>query len=87
MPSIKRLSAGALVASIAPIYLLFFKDLFMTLFGVGRVIQTIDEFPYTCRRLVHPKLEACEDMWLDDEKRALYAACAGTQSRLHWSPA
>ena len=78
----------ALVAAwSAAFYQLCLKDLFVTSFGVGRVIQSIDEFPYTCRRIEHPRLEACEDIWLDDEARALYTACAGTQGRLQWNQA
>ncbi|KAI2475439.1 hypothetical protein Ptr902_13125 [Pyrenophora tritici-repentis] len=75
------------VALAASFYQVFVKDLFTVTFGVGRVIQRIEEFPYDCRRIVHPRLEACEDIWLDNEGRTLYAACAGTQDRLAWNQA
>jgi hypothetical protein len=71
----------------ATFYQFYLRDLFSTTFGIGRVIQSLDEFPYECRRLQHPRLEACEDLWLDDEARVLYAACAGTEGRLNWNPA
>ena len=88
MPSIRAsLSSALVVACLAAFYQLLLKDLLTISLGVGRVIQTIDEFPYTCRRLEHPRLEGCEDLWLDDEARALYAGCAGTHSRLNWNPA
>ncbi|KAF1945207.1 serum paraoxonase/arylesteras-like protein [Clathrospora elynae] len=88
MPSIANTVYYALVVAWgASLYQLVLKDLFTTTFGVGRVIQSIDEFPYTCRRVEHPKLQACEDIWLDNEGRTLYAACAGTESRLAWNQA
>jgi hypothetical protein len=86
MPSITTTVFFALVVAWgASFYQLYLKELLTTTFGVGRVIQSIDEFPYTCRRLEHPQLEACEDIWLDDEGRTLYAACAGTNGRLAWN--
>jgi hypothetical protein len=88
MPSIATsLYYAFVVAWGASLYQLYLKDLFAVTLGIGRVIQSIDEFPYTCRRVEHPRLEACEDIWLDDEARTLYAACAGTESRLAWNQA
>lgn len=88
MPSIVTTIYYALVVAWgASFYQLYLKELLATTFGLGRVIQSIDEFPYTCRRVEHPRLEACEDIWLDNEARTLYAACAGTEGRLAWNQA
>jgi hypothetical protein len=89
MPSIAATVYYALVVAWgASLYQLYLKDLFAVTFGVGRVIQSIDEFPnYNCRRLVHPRLEGCEDLWLDNHERTLYATCAGTAGRLAWNQA
>jgi hypothetical protein len=89
MPSISRslfISGSILVALNAAFYQLWLKDALDTI-GVGRVIQHIEEFPYKCRRIEHPKIGACEDLWLDDDARVLYAACASVQQRLGWNSA
>ncbi|KAJ5817655.1 hypothetical protein N7447_007663 [Penicillium robsamsonii] len=59
--------------------------IFLTI-GVGRNIQSIDEFLWTCTRLQHPLLEGYEDMWLDEQGRKLYAACSSIDTRQGWSP-
>ncbi|KAJ4307399.1 hypothetical protein N0V94_009736, partial [Neodidymelliopsis sp. IMI 364377] len=88
MPAIGTLLYySAIVAYSAVVYQFFIKDLLTVTVGLGRVIQSIDEFPYSCQRVEYPQLEACEDLWLDHETRTLYAACAGTKSRMAWSPA
>jgi hypothetical protein len=72
----------------ASFYQFYLREVLSTTLGLGRVIQDIEDFPFTCRRIEHPKLEACEDMWLDNEGRVLYAACAGTNpGRVEWSQA
>lgn len=81
------ISGSILVALNATFYQLWLKEVLQTTVGVGRVIQNIEEFPYACRRIVHPRLEACEDLWLDDEARVLYAACVGVQHRIGWNSA
>lgn len=81
------LSCSILVALNAAFYQLWLKEFLDVTVGVGRVIRKIEEFPYECRRIEHPTLEACEDLWLDDDARVLYAACAGTQHRLGWNMA
>ncbi|KAF2623259.1 serum paraoxonase/arylesteras-like protein [Macroventuria anomochaeta] len=87
MPSIGNLIYySAVVAWSAAIYQFLIKDILTVSIGLGRVIQSIDEFPYSCQRIEHPQLEACEDLWLDQQERVLYAACAGTKSRMAWSP-
>ena len=67
-------------------YQFLFKDLLFTTLGIRRAIQDVSDFPYNCRRIRHPQLEGCEDMWLDDEKRVLYAACAPVKGRMAWTP-
>ena len=66
-------------------YQRYLKDLLFVSFGFGRTLQSIDDFPYTCRRLRHERLEGCEDLWLDDEARVLYAACSGSLARSQWN--
>ncbi|KAJ4359440.1 hypothetical protein N0V95_002187 [Ascochyta clinopodiicola] len=78
---------SAIVAWSAAVYQFLIKDILTVGLGLGRVIQSIDEFPYSCQRIEHPQLEACEDLWLDASDRTLYAACAGTKSRMAWNPA
>lgn len=80
-------SASVLTVLLASFYQLFLKEFLFISYGFGRVTQPIEDFPYSCRRVQHEKLEACEDLWLDDEARILYAACFGTKSRLAWNPA
>ena len=80
--------AGVLAALVGVFYQLFLKDFLFTTVGVGRVIQPLADFPYTCRRVQSgEQLEGCEDLWLDEEARVLYAACSGTTSRQKWNPA
>lgn len=53
----------------AALWQYFLRDALFVTLGIGRVIQNIDEFPYTCRIIPDERLTACEDMWLDDENR------------------
>lgn len=69
------------------LYMLWLEEVLFDVIGVTRVIQPIEDFPYNCRRINHERLEACEDLWLDNQERVLYLACAGTQSRIQWNPA
>jgi hypothetical protein len=69
------------------IYMVWLEEVIFDVLGVGRVIQPIEDFPYNCRRISHERLEACEDLWLDNQERVMYLACAGTQSRIAWNPA
>ena len=59
--------------------------IFLTL-GIGREIRPIEDFPWTCTRIRHSLLEGCEDLWLDEQDRKLYAACNNLESRKGWSP-
>ncbi|KAF4629818.1 hypothetical protein G7Y89_g8324 [Cudoniella acicularis] len=79
---------GAFLAVILGVFFqLYLKEVLFIVIGVGRQMQSIDEFPYRCRRLVHKQLEGCEDLWLDDEERVLYAACSGSIARTQWNQA
>lgn len=69
----------------AILYQWYLKDFLFVSVGVGRSMQSIEEFPYTCRRLRSDRLEGCEDLWLDDEARVLYAACSGSIARSQWN--
>ena len=53
----------------AALWQVMLRDLVFVTLGIGRVIQNIDEFPYTCRVIQDERLTGCEDLWLDDEKR------------------
>jgi hypothetical protein len=67
-------------------YRLILHDILFIALGIGRTTQLLGEFPYTCRRLEHPLLESCEDLWMDTEGRTLYAACGEIVSRQGWTP-
>jgi hypothetical protein len=84
---LKAVVFGIIIAVLTQFYRLILHDLLFVSLGIGRVIQPIENFPYTCQRLYHPLLETCEDLWLDDEDRTLYAACVDIDSRENWSPA
>jgi hypothetical protein len=72
----------------ASFYQFYIRDFLATTVGIGRVIRSVDEFPYDCQKVVHPQLEGCEDLWIDNEARVLYAACAGVSpGRMEWTPA
>lgn len=77
---------GAAAVLLAVFSQLVLKDLLFVTVGVGRTIQSIEEFSYDCRRIHHTLLESCEDLWLDDEGRKLYAACSETSGRGQWNP-
>lgn len=54
--------------------------------GIGKNIQPVTDFPYKCRRLEHPRLQACEDMWLSHNTRQLFLACSDPLGRKEWFP-
>lgn len=84
--SISKIAAGGLVL-FAVLYQGYVKDLLSVRLGIGRDVQPIEDFPFDCRRVRHRRLEACEDMWLDEQERTLYAACGSSASRVNWTPA
>ncbi|KAH8781894.1 serum paraoxonase/arylesterase-like protein [Hyaloscypha finlandica] len=85
--TLRNFRLGVAVLMFGVLYQSWLKEVLFEVIGVGRVIQPIEDFPYKCRRLNHERLEACEDLWLDDQERVLYLACAGTESRIQWNPA
>lgn len=85
--TLRNFRLGVAVLMFGVFYQSWLKEVLFEVIGVGRVIQPIEDFPYKCRRINHERLEACEDLWLDDQERALYLACSGTESRIQWNPA
>lgn len=82
--SIPLIAFGVLLVSIT--YQGYIKPHLFTSFGIGREVQPLENFPYNCRRVKHKLLEGCEDMWIDQDTRLLYAACANSYSRSQWCP-
>jgi hypothetical protein len=78
------LATAVLISAIA--YRIYLHDTFALIFGFGRVIQPIEDFPWDCKRIQHPLLEGCEDIWLDHNNRKLYGACTSLTSRTGWNP-
>ncbi|KAL4898659.1 hypothetical protein BDV59DRAFT_167292 [Aspergillus ambiguus] len=77
----------AILAIAIGFYKFYIHDAFILFFGIGRVIQPLEDFPeYHCHRIQHPLLESCEDVWLDEKGRTLYAACSNVATRAAWSP-
>ena len=84
----RLLTSFSIVLALAGgLYQYALRDVIFDSYGIGRVIQPIEDFLYHCRRIKHERLQACEDLWLDDEARVLYAACTGTEHRLAWNQA
>jgi hypothetical protein len=77
------LSAIVVLAVLFQIYL---KEAVWLGFGIGKVLQPISDFPYTCRKIVDPRVEACEDMWLSQSTRQLFLACSDPITRNEWFP-
>lgn len=74
------------IALLAVVFQIFLKDAVWLGLGIGRVTEPLSNFPYTCRRIVDPRMEACEDMWLSEETRQLFLACSDSLARPHWMP-
>lgn len=55
------IKAGLLAVALAVIFQVAVKDTVWMAFGIGRVMQPLSDFPYTCRKIVDPRMEACED--------------------------
>lgn len=72
---------------VAVFYQVFLKSFLFTFLNIRGVLQPLEDFGYDCQRINHPLLESCEDLWLDRNSRALYAACGDMISRQHWVPA
>ena len=86
MVSSLRFSAAVGTVLLAIFHQWYLKDVLFVSLGLGRKVQLLSDFPYDCQRIRHPDLEGCEDMWLDEEGRALYAACSSHGSRFGWTP-
>ncbi|ETS73043.1 hypothetical protein PFICI_15218 [Pestalotiopsis fici W106-1] len=54
--------------------------------GLGQTSAPLSAYPYTCRRLHHERLKACEDMWLSEATRQLFLACSDPLARSAWAP-
>ncbi|KAL0936457.1 serum paraoxonase arylesterase [Colletotrichum truncatum] len=65
---------------------LMLKDPIKLAFGLGKTIQPLSDFPYDCRRIEDPRLQACEDMWLSESTRQLFLACSDSLARQRWMP-
>ncbi|KAJ5997442.1 hypothetical protein N7499_006162 [Penicillium canescens] len=83
----RALSWALVVLATGVVYRTYIHNIIFVTIGVGREIQPIEDFPWTCTRVQHSLLEGCEDLWLDDQERKLYAACTSLDSRQGWSPA
>ena len=75
------------VLSTGVLYQFVLRDFMTEFVGIGKQLQSLSEFPYNCRRIYHPKLEACEDAWIDEKTRTLYTACSSSADRVKWTPA
>ncbi|GKZ97868.1 hypothetical protein AnigIFM59636_001686 [Aspergillus niger] len=75
-----------IVLATAVIYKTYIHNFIFLTLGIGREIQPIEDFQWTCQRVRHSLLEGCEDLWLDEQNRKLYAACNSLESRKGWSP-
>ncbi|KAF7959511.1 hypothetical protein EAE96_001127 [Botrytis aclada] len=82
----KTIILGALTVLCGVLYQTILKDWLYLNFGVGRNHNKLEDYPFTCRRVEHPLLETCEDLFLDHEDRTLYAACSTVASRRGWGP-
>ncbi|KAF4999906.1 hypothetical protein FGRMN_2144 [Fusarium graminum] len=74
------------VAVIAVLFQVFLKEPVWLFLGVGRVIQPLADFPYICRKIFDPRMEACEDMWLSQSTRQMFLTCSDPLTRKHWMP-
>lgn len=72
----------------AVLYQLILHDVVFNLFGYGRAVQPLSDFPaYRCHRIEDDAmLHACEDMWLHEPSRQLFLACSDSASRRLWMP-
>lgn len=84
--STKAIVWAAIALATGIFYRTILHNIIFVVIGLGREVQSIDDFPWTCHRLRHPLLEGCEDIWLDGQGRKLYAACTSIDSRMGWSP-
>ncbi|KAF7563919.1 hypothetical protein G7046_g182 [Stylonectria norvegica] len=81
------LKIGIPVATLlAVLFQVYLKEPIWLGLGIGKNIEPLSNFPYTCRRIVDTRLEACEDMWLSESTRQLFLACSDPVARSLWMP-
>ena len=80
------LKLGLPLAFAAVLYQTVLKDALFITYGLGRQLQPLSDFPYQCRRIRDPIIQACEDMWLSENSRQLFLACSDPSSRKQWMP-
>lgn len=86
MPS-KLQGFSILLALGAALYQFLLKDILFRTVGLGRTVLPVSSFPYKCHRIAgDPNIQACEDMWLDENSRTLYLACSDAAARRDWMP-
>ncbi|KAG5790201.1 hypothetical protein H9Q69_010732 [Fusarium xylarioides] len=76
----------AAIALLAILFQVYLKEAVWLGFGINRTIQPLSDFPYRCRKIVHHRLEACEDMYLSQSTRQLFLACSDPFARKQWQP-
>ncbi|KAF4997202.1 hypothetical protein FDECE_12155 [Fusarium decemcellulare] len=74
------------VVLLAVFFQVFLKEAIWLGLGIGRVTQPLSDFPYTCRKIADPRMEACEDMWFSESTRQLFLACSDPLARPQWMP-
>ncbi|CAG9944871.1 unnamed protein product [Clonostachys rosea f. rosea IK726] len=75
-----------LILALSVLYKTYLHNTVSLMFGLGNAALPIEDFDYSCERLQHTDLQACEHLWLDHQSRKLYAACTTPESRSAWSP-
>ncbi|RYP53929.1 hypothetical protein DL768_001241 [Monosporascus sp. mg162] len=85
MVGFTAVSLSTLVVLLAAVaYQIQLPRLLTVVFGLGRKIEPLSSFPYTCRRIEDERLQACEDMWLSERSRQLFLACSDSKARTQW---
>lgn len=86
MASLATKISLAATALLAILFQLYLKNPIWLGLGIGRTIEPISAFPYTCRRIEDPRMQSCEDMWLSESTRQLFLACSDPHARSKWMP-
>ncbi|KAJ3520758.1 hypothetical protein NM208_g13581 [Fusarium decemcellulare] len=76
----------SVVVLLAVFFQVFLKEAIWLGLGIGKVTQPLSDFPYTCRKIVDARMEACEDMWFSESTRQLFLACSDPLARPQWMP-
>ncbi|CAK4031517.1 unnamed protein product [Lecanosticta acicola] len=77
---------SVLLVLLGIVFQVFLRPLLFVTLGIGRELQPLSGFPYQCRRIEDPRLQACEDMWLSESTRQLFLACSDPIARTKWVP-